>query len=378
MNQSVIAFSNATARSSAITSPVEGMITYLEDSNSYQSYDGSAWVGLVPQSPNAIINGAFEINQRNFTSSTTSGVFGFDRWFTFYSDGTNTYSAQSFAPGEAPLTNFEGARFARVVSSGQTLAAAATMLRQRIEDVRSFAGRVVTLSFYAKAASGTPKIAAEFSQSFGTGGSPSSLVNTYAGQATLSTSWQRFSLSVSIPSISGKTLGTNPDSSLTLNLFTSAGSDYNSRTGSLGIQSNTFDVWGVQLEAGPVATPFRRNANSLQGELAACQRYYQRHAMPVSFGVICLGYGTSTTQAYFVVPLNQEMRVSPTSVEFTNLAVGLRGVSNTSITALTLAEGAPNATGLVATVASGLTANRPYQLENLSGQIGYVGFSAEL
>jgi hypothetical protein len=48
MNQSVITFSNSTARDAAITSPVEGMLTYLEDSDIYESYNGSAWVQALP------------------------------------------------------------------------------------------------------------------------------------------------------------------------------------------------------------------------------------------------------------------------------------------------------------------------------------------
>jgi hypothetical protein len=46
MNQSVITFSNSTARGSAITTPVEGMITYLEDTQTYESWDGAAWVAF--------------------------------------------------------------------------------------------------------------------------------------------------------------------------------------------------------------------------------------------------------------------------------------------------------------------------------------------
>ena len=46
MNQSVMVFSNSTARAAALTSPVEGMLTWLEDSNKYQNYNGSAWVDL--------------------------------------------------------------------------------------------------------------------------------------------------------------------------------------------------------------------------------------------------------------------------------------------------------------------------------------------
>jgi hypothetical protein len=46
MNQSVMVFSNSTARSAALASPLEGMVTYLEDTSSYESYDGAAWIGF--------------------------------------------------------------------------------------------------------------------------------------------------------------------------------------------------------------------------------------------------------------------------------------------------------------------------------------------
>jgi hypothetical protein len=46
MNQSVMVFSNSTARSAALTSPVEGMVTYLEDTAAYESYDGAAWISF--------------------------------------------------------------------------------------------------------------------------------------------------------------------------------------------------------------------------------------------------------------------------------------------------------------------------------------------
>jgi hypothetical protein len=49
MRQSVMVFSNSTSRASAITSPNEGMLTWLEDVNKYQYYSGSAWVDLGDQ-----------------------------------------------------------------------------------------------------------------------------------------------------------------------------------------------------------------------------------------------------------------------------------------------------------------------------------------
>lgn len=47
MNQAVMVFSNSTTRAAALTAPVEGMLTWLEDVNRYEYRDGSgAWVAL--------------------------------------------------------------------------------------------------------------------------------------------------------------------------------------------------------------------------------------------------------------------------------------------------------------------------------------------
>ena len=47
MQQTVMYFASTTARGSAITSPVEGMVAYLEDSNTYTFWNGSAWNDLL-------------------------------------------------------------------------------------------------------------------------------------------------------------------------------------------------------------------------------------------------------------------------------------------------------------------------------------------
>ena len=47
MQQSIATFSNAAARTAAITSPVEGQTTYLLDDDRYDSWSGSAWLPLV-------------------------------------------------------------------------------------------------------------------------------------------------------------------------------------------------------------------------------------------------------------------------------------------------------------------------------------------
>ena len=46
MDQSVMVFADATARTAAIAAPTEGMVTYLSDTNALEYYDGSAFVGV--------------------------------------------------------------------------------------------------------------------------------------------------------------------------------------------------------------------------------------------------------------------------------------------------------------------------------------------
>ena len=322
---------------------------------------------------NKIINGDFGVNQRGFTSTTTNGTFGFDRWFIQVSSG-GTYSAQSFTPGTAPVAGYEGTYFARLVTTGQTLSSTYTTLAQRIEDVRTFAGQTVTISFWAKAASGTPGIAIELTQGFGSGGSTN--VQVAPQKVTISTSWARYSAQIAVPSVAEKTLAAPNASILELNLFVSAGSDFNARTLSLGIQSNTFDIWGVQVEAGSVATPFTTATGTLSGELALCQRYYYRTVSGGSaYGKLGNGLGSTTTAVQMAVPLPVTMRTAPSAVDSSNLAVYDSGVTAVTVTALDAPT--PSIGGVVLTCA-GITVYRPYILIGNNNTAAYIGFSAEL
>jgi hypothetical protein len=282
--------------------------------------------------------------------------------------------------GAAPVSGYEAANFLRTVVAGQSASSHYAIQNQRIEGVRTYAGQTVTISFFAKAGSGTPKIGVGVAQLFGTGGSPSAAAYAGAGAITISTSWARYSLTYSVPSISGKTIGTNQDDYLSLELWMSGGSDFAARASDIGIQNNTFDIWGVQVEAGSVATPFRRNANSLQGELAACQRYYIRYtgnSLANQYG--SYGPAESSTQALGCFMLPTSMRVAPTSVEFTSLRL-YDGNNAFAVTSVTIASQPPINTNLISVrlvVASGLTAIRGYTV--IAGSdTTHIGFSAEL
>jgi hypothetical protein len=316
---------------------------------------------------NAIINGDFRVWQRGttFTSPATNSYTA-DRWVTNQDgSGTVTVSQQSFTPGTAPVAGYEAPFFLR-----QAVTAAGTtsffQMQQKIEDVRTFANQTVTFSFWAKADSSRTGLV-YWEQNFGSGGS-ATVQSTVFPAPALTTSWQRFTYTFTLPSISGKTIGTG--SCLIFYI----------RNGGTASGAN-LDIWGAQLEAGSVATAFQTATGTLQGELAACQRYYVRFSSVSNTAGGINGmftYNNSSTSAYGFVPLPVSMRVAPTAVDFSNLRLLYPGVDNYNITAMTLAAESSLNNGAVTITSSGLAANRVYYLYNQASTNGYLGFSAEL
>jgi hypothetical protein len=365
MDQSVMTFAGTAARGSAIGTATEGMLTYLNDSDSYQSWNGTAWVGVGgAATTNAVINGGFDIWQRGTSfTNPADNTYVSDRWGVRHNGTgvTRTITRETFTPGTAPVAGYEGAFFLRsaqtVAGTGQTF----NNLFTRIEDVRSFANQAITVSFWARCSSGTINTSAGMEQYFGVGGSGS--VFPFLGNLTLTTDWTRFTFTITVPSISGKTIGTNSFLQL-----------------AIGIPQNaisTIDFWGVQLEAGSTATPFKRNANSLQGELAACQRYYFRQSGTGNL-LGDTGVAYSTTAAIVPCGLPVEMRVPPTSVEFSTIALN-DGVTSRNMTNVALYAGSNQFTaGLNVFGGSGLTQFRPYFLMTQTGVFGFIAYSAEL
>lgn len=365
MNQSVMVFASTTARDAALTAPTEGMVVWLQDANKYVYYTGSAWADLITpaSSGNAIINGAFDIWQRgtSFSGSNDVNVWTADRFRAYIgSGGSLTASQQTFTPGTAPVAGYEGAYFLRVA---KTAVNTGFTLDHFIEDVRTFAGQTVTFSFWAKAAAGVT-ITPKFWQGFGSGGSSSVITNSTA--VTLTTSWARYTITFAVPSVSGKTIGTGSFLAIRIWDFTDSA-------------AHTIDLWGVQVEAGSTATAFKRNASNIQGELAACQRYYQRFGGLNTYQTFAWGLADQSTTAIMNVPLPVPMRVAPTSVEFSTLNLSTGG-TNTAVTGLTiLSSNSGNGIAVVyPTVSSGLTQYRPYALTANNSTNGYLGLSAEL
>ena len=336
------------------------------------NFGGGQWAA----GKNKIINGDFGIWQRGTSFDISLGaVYNADRFLTSTTGNTGTTSQQTFTPGTAPVAGYEGQYFARTAVTGVVGASNFTTFGQRIEDVRTFAGQTITISYWAKA-DAAKSVSLELQQFFGTGGSSS--VNTFVVKQALTTSWARYSTTIAVPSVSGKTIGTGA-TQLDLRYWLSAGSTFDSRTSSLGTQSITFDIWGVQLEAASTASNFQTATGTKQGELAACQRYYIRYAGSATYSKYGIGYAYSTTAAVVQIPNPVTMRVVPTAIEYSTQAISVENFGSIAITALTInGQCQTQPITLTATVASGATQFRPYDLSNNNSASGYVALSAEL
>jgi hypothetical protein len=330
--------------------------------------DTSVWnVGYGQAGKNKIINGDFNINQRGFTSNTTAGAYNFDRCQQQNSGGTTTVTPQTFTTGAAPVAGYESKNFVRIVTASQSAVGDYGALRQNIESVRTFAGQTVTFSVYAKASTGTPKIGVAVDQNFGSGGSPSAQVTTSGGTATISTSWARYSFTIAVPSIAGKTIGTASDY-LAAWLFTSAGTSLSaSGYPAVGIQNVTIDTWGWQIEYGSKATPFQTaSGGSPQAELAMCQRYYAKSyaqgTAPATNGtanglVFASTTATAASTNYLVtVKLPVVMRTSPTLTIYSFTTSQTGRVSDGAGTDLAAGSGSTN-----------LIADSQFTVQNSSG-----------
>jgi hypothetical protein len=321
---------------------------------------------------NPVINSAFQIAQRGTSFSTASAAYTLDRWYALAASA-GTVSRQ--VTGDTTnLPNIQYcARFQRTAGSTSTTGFS---LSNSFETVNSipYAGKTVTLSFYARAGANYSPTSSAFGSRVWTGtGTDQAIQGTYTGAsftinntATLTTTWQRFSYSGALPAATTE---------MAIQFFCDP-------TGTAGA-NDYFEVTGVQIDIGSVALPFRTNGATIQGELAACQRYYVRYA-PTANNYAYFGNGTnsSTTNAYITIPLPVEMRVLPTSVDTTTanlyrLQAGSSAFALTSLTIGTVADGTKIGC-LSANVASGLTTGGFVQLLAGLNSTAFVGFSAEL
>lgn len=274
---------------------------------------------------NRLINGDFDIWQRA-TSQTSNGYGSDDRWINSNVGSTKTHSQQSFTVGQTDVPG-NPQFYSRTVVTSVAGVANLVYKAQSIESVLTFAGKTVTATFYAKA-DAAKNIAMEFYQDFGTGGTPSATVSAIGSQlVALTTAWQKVSVTVAIPSIAGKTLGTNGNDFLAFRLWFDAGSNYNANTASLGQQSGTFDIAHVSIVEGDARSetdPF--SPRQMQQELAQCQRYYYAAApASVSYPFRATNFSAASALVGLGAPHPVRMRAAPTKTiawEISDVAQG--------------------------------------------------------
>lgn len=329
--------------------------------------------GMKPVGSNRILNGGFDVWQRGTSGTPTSASTAyvadrFESWRTGYAAGLTVSRQAAGVPGIQ-----YAARVQRTAGNAST---AAINIGQAFETVDSIPlqGQTVTFSFYARKGANFSSAGSILNAAIvsGTGtdqnlrGGFTGSAAVVAGTAELSTGWQRFTFTGVVP-VGATQVGVRLD--------------YNP-VGTAGA-NDWFEITGVQLETGGVST-FRRQNNSYQSELAACQRYYVRFTADAVTGYSAVSSGMfgATGLGTCAVSLPEEMRVTPTALEYATPSGIYFSDTNSSPIAnatLTLDPNYKSTKALSLYSASGGagTAYRPCFL-NLVGSGKYLGISAEL
>lgn len=291
-----------TGAPTAPTQPLDDDSKRLANTEYVRNQIASGAQDFAPQvfRKNLLINGNFDIWQRA-TENPDAAVGGYVTADRFRTDWNGTalvnISRQAFALGQTAVPN-EPSYFLRWQQGTAGAGSTVHTIQQKIESVRTGAGKMVTLSFWAKADSAR-NITAELQQVFGTGGAPSATVKTPAQVFALGVAWQKCVATFALPSIAGKTLGSNRNDCLAvvLNLPLNV--------------LQTIDIAQMQLEESAVATPFESRPPAV--ELALCQRYYE-----AGYAAWCVNALATTssgsTFGYFavMVPFKVTKRAVPT------------------------------------------------------------------
>jgi hypothetical protein len=297
---------------------------------------------------NYIINGGFDIWQRGtgFTALGT-GAYGPDRWAAGVSPTNMTQST------DTPI----GSGFSVIY---ERTSGTVAQIMQRIEanDAKFLANKTVTLSWWQKEGgldSSTQQVAFYFPNTTDVFSSVTQIGSTTT-VGSLSTSWQRFTITITLPQ--------EVDQGLQV-LFNTA-----------GINKDIY-LWGVQLEEGSVATPFRRQGENIQAEIAACQRYYEIDFLPIAAG---FADGTTTARVAYSY---QRKRIPPT-LSFAGgedtVRIAMVGV-DPQVASTSMAQGGQTSETIssITLTTTGLTSGQGlYMYIGVPGSTKYIEINAEL
>jgi hypothetical protein len=320
-------------------------------------------------SKNSIINGGMDIWQRGTSVAIAASSSGYttDRWF--YAVGANQASTIS-RQATGDTTNLPTIQYcARVQrNSGQT-GGGGVGFDCSIESVNSipFAGQTITFSFYARRGANYSASSNILNAQVLSGtGTDQNVQAGFTGSATvisqnatLTTTWQRFTYTGTVAA-SATQLGIR---FITTWAGTAGAADF-------------FEVTGVQLELGSIATPFQRTGNTIQAELAACQRYLPAFNSNSTSSTIASGYFPNTTNFRGVYTFQVQPRTAPTGITISSTSHfgATDGAAGFTGTNLTFVAG-NSQTVLIDCAISGATTGRGGILytTSASGQILFTG-----
>ena len=279
--------------------------------------------GWQARSHNWIINGKFDFWQRLTSAATTGGAgngFVADRWEQIHNGSGNnmTFERQTFTAGQTDVPN-NPFYYTRLYMSTTPSSQTYNHFRQKVEEVYELAGRTMTMLAWMKCASGTETVNLNLRQFFGSGGDSS--VNNISGNLTVTTSWQLFTHTVTLGSISGKTIGSGPYTGWDLQL--PLNKQFDIQVGNTGLIEGTVED-----------IPHIEEISYWQ-ELQRCQRYYNK-----SYNIVTLPGATTSAGAiatiansggvfYFPIQLPVVMRTTP-SVTVYNYVTGGSGTFRSS------------------------------------------------
>jgi hypothetical protein len=329
---------------------------------------GLRWSGANQLNP--IINSAYDIWQRGTSAAGSITNFAADRWNAYRSVAGSTYSRQ--VTGDT--TNLPNIQYCtRVQRDSGNTSTNELFYFQDIETSNSipYAGKTVTISFYARKGANYSAASSAMVANVITGtGTDQSLRNGYTNStfaiqqtATLTTTWQRFSYSGSIASTATQ-LGVRFD-------FTPVGT---------AGAADFYEITGVQIDIGSTALPYRRSGGTIQGETAACERYFKRFGGNAAFESFGVGQAYGTGSVLVILPFKVTMRGTPVGTyaaasNFRVLTSTYSGVVPTSIASNTLTR---DTASLLITGASSLTAGNASGFEANNSLSAILDFSAEL
>ena len=232
------------------------------------------------------------------TSHSLTGYGSATMWGIAKTTSTITLSRQPFTLGQVDVPG-EPLYFCRstVVSGGGTAFARCS---HNIESVRTLADKVATLSFYAKADS-VKLLGLRLIQYAGSTG----IGNSWFGDTifNLTSVWQKFTLTLNVPSIAGKTIA-GGDDSLGLQFWFDGTSGGAGAPEGLVAQSGTFDIARVRLVEGSIDGDHIQH--TLAEDTLKVGRYYQQGT-----GSMFSSNVTSGATYFISTPYQTLMRAAP-------------------------------------------------------------------